>query len=67
MCSLKFFLVFTETNIDINLSTSQTKESIEILKETIKDPDSLPKRISLSTQEKITIVIDNFITGVKFV
>lgn len=44
------------------LTASNSKESIDILKETIKDPDSLPKRISLSTQEKIAVVeIDDII------
>ena len=33
-----------------------SKESIDVLKETIRDPYSLPKRISLHSQEKITVV-----------
>jgi two-component system LytT family response regulator len=44
------------------LKMASSKESIDILKETINDPDSLPKRISLSTQEKIAVVeIENII------
>ncbi len=44
------------------LSQVDSKERIDILKETIKDPDSLPKRISLSTQEKIAVVeIDDIV------
>ena len=38
------------------LKMASSRESIDILKETINDPDSLPKRISLSTQEKIAVV-----------
>ncbi len=39
-----------------------SNESIDILKETIKNPDSLPKRISLHTQERIVVVeIENII------
>ncbi len=45
-----------------NLLSSSSNESIDILKETIKYPDSLPKRISLHTQEKIAVVeIENII------
>ncbi len=35
---------------------SFSNENIDILKETIRHPDDLPKRISLHTQEKIVIV-----------
>ncbi len=42
--------------------SDSNNESIDILKETIKYPDSLPKRISLHTQEKIAVVeIDDII------
>ncbi len=42
--------------------SSSSSESINILKETIKYPDALPKRISLHTQEKIAVVeIDSII------
>jgi len=35
---------------------SHSAESIDILKETIKHPNALPKRISLHTQERIVVV-----------
>jgi len=35
---------------------SNSNENINVLKETFKNPDSLPKKISLNTQEKIIIV-----------